>query len=228
MKFTVKNETPEQEKKNKRLLVPIPYSEVQKALDRFTMSEQLRESTLVTKYAPKEKKAISPSALKWPKLVHEMSEVTTAVLPKREARSAQPSATQEDEDPSTPPPTKKKKHGAAATTDDFPPPPKKKKTTDAAAVAEEDAEPPIQYSAAPAEDRRRFLQGTSAVEPAPAPEAAPSAAQTNGTSAYKMCSMTEVREVDVVSGAPNSELDFGVFKAPSWAKKATLTVEYLP
>ena len=224
----MKSETPEQEKKNKRLLVPIPYSEVQKALDRFMMSEQLRESTLVTKYAPREKKAISPSALKWPKLVHEMTDVTTAVLPKREPRSAQPSASQEADvdEPSTPPPSIKKKKKPSATAEDQPPAKKNRVAADAAAAVEDDGEPPIQYTTASAEDRRRFLQGTTSVEAVPV--AADTVSRQQGAKAYKMRSMKEVREVDVVDGSINSELDFGVFKAPSWGKKAVLTVEYLP
>lgn len=213
------------------MLVPVPYTEVQKALERFSQSQQLRESTLVTKYAPKDKKAISPSALKWPKLLLEMEDVTSAVLPKREPRAthpAAPAADDDDDEPTTPPPSKKKKQ-APVDEPPPPPPPKKKRPAD-----EEDDEAPIQYTAASAEDRRRFLQGgaapvanrsTTAEAPASPPPPKPVAGKVS-TGAAVVC-IKETREAQILPDASNSAIDFGLFKAPSWATKAVLSVEYL-
>lgn len=227
----------EQEKKNKRMLVPVPYSEVQKALERFSQSQQLRESTLVTKYAPKDKKAISPSALKWPKLLLEMEDVTSAVLPKREPRAAHPAApaVDEDDEPTTPPPAKKKKQAEETT---VPPPSAPKKKRPAPPDDDGDDDPPIQYTAAPAEDRRRFLQGgapsmaaasgTNSTPEAP-PVSPPPAPTARKASAAKLVCTKEVRELDIEGhqGHIGEPIDFGDFVAPHWAKKAVVSVEYL-
>ena len=98
LRISVSGDSKEENRKNSRFLVPIPFNNTVRAAENWANSSEFRESGLVTRYTPKRRKQVSPSALKWRHVSTPFESLTTAHINKREAKRPRNGGGDDEED----------------------------------------------------------------------------------------------------------------------------------